>query len=118
VLDGGCYGRLGILGTGDIQLDDEQVVRLAERIGHGGRAAARRDDGVARGQRSLHDVDAHAPAGTGNEPDLLVSHRTSGLLLSAKFGLATRGSRVRDRQASVSVGKAWTVPYPCSRLLK
>ena len=72
--DGGGHGRLGVLGTGDVELDDEQVVGLAERPGHGVGVAAGRDDGVACGERRLHDVDAHATAGTGHEPDVLVSH--------------------------------------------
>ena len=76
-LDGGGHGRLGVLGTGDVELDDEQFVGLAERPGHGVGVAAGRDDGVACGERRLHDVDAHATAGTGHEPDVLVSHGSS-----------------------------------------
>ena len=31
-LDGGLHGRLGVLGAGDVELDDEQVVGLADRL--------------------------------------------------------------------------------------
>jgi hypothetical protein len=50
---------------------------VAERFAHGVGPASGRDDGVAGGERRFHDVDAHAAAGTGHEPDVLVSHRIS-----------------------------------------
>ena len=75
--DGSGHGCLGVLRTGHVELDDEQVVGLPERAGHGVGVAARRDDGVPCGERRLHDVDAHATAGTGHEPDVLVSHGKS-----------------------------------------
>ena len=42
--------------------------------------AAGGDDRVAGGQGGLGDVDAHAAAGAGDEPDLLVSHAGALLL--------------------------------------
>ena len=66
----GCQAR-------DVELDDEQVVGLADGLGHGVGVAAGGDDRVAGGERGLRDVDAHAAAGAGDEPDLLVSHALS-----------------------------------------
>ena len=49
---------------------------------HGGDllgVAAGGDDGVTGGQGRFGDVDAHAPTGSGDEPNLLLSH--AGVLL-------------------------------------
>ena len=58
----------------DVELDDEQVVSLADGVGHGVSVAAGRDDRVAGGEGRPRDVYAHATAGAGDEPDLLVGH--------------------------------------------
>ena len=55
----------------DVQFDDEQVVGLADAFGHGVGVAAGGDDCVAGGKRGLGDVDAHAAAGTSDEPNSL-----------------------------------------------
>ena len=58
----------------DVELDDQQVVRLAERRTDRLGVAAGRDDGMAGGECGLGDVHAHAAAGAGDEPDLLLTH--------------------------------------------
>ena len=58
----------------DVEFDDEQVVGLSDRVGHGIGAAAGRDHEVSGGKRGLSDVDAHATPRAGDEPDPLVSH--------------------------------------------
>ena len=73
--DGGGYGSVRVLGTGDVEFDHEQLIRLADRFGDGVRVAAGGDDGgVPGGECRLDDVNAHATAGTSYEPDILVSH--------------------------------------------
>ena len=73
--DGGLHGRLGVGGVGDVELDDQQVVVPRRRPGltRVGVAAGGHDR-VAGGEGGPGDVDAHAAAGTGDQPDLLVSH--------------------------------------------
>jgi hypothetical protein len=78
----GGYGRLGILGTGDVELGNEQLVRLADGLRHGFGVAACRDHRVPCGERRFDDINAHATARTGHEPDVLVSHNISSGLLS------------------------------------
>ena len=68
-----CDGRLGVGGVGDIELDGQEVILLAEAAVTS-RAAGGGDDGVAGREGGLGDVDAHATAGAGDEPNLLVSH--------------------------------------------
>jgi hypothetical protein len=75
--DGGGHGRLGVCGAGNVELDDEQVGGVTECPGNSVGVAAGRDDGVPRNERRLHDVNAHPTAGTGHEPDGLVSHGKS-----------------------------------------
>ena len=58
----------------DVELDDEQVVGLADGVGNGFGVAAGGDDCVAGGECGLCDVDAHPAACAGDEPHLLVSH--------------------------------------------
>ena len=76
-VDGRLDRRLGVLRAGDVELDDQQVVRVAERLRDGVGVAAGGDDVVAGGQRGLGDVDAHAASGAGDEPGLLASHGSS-----------------------------------------
>ena len=76
-VDGRLDRRLGVLRAGDVELDDEQVVGLAEGLGDGVGVAAGGDDVVAGGQRGLGEVDAHAAAGAGDEPCLLGGHASS-----------------------------------------
>ena len=66
--------RLGVLRAGDVELDDEQVVGVADRLRDGVGVAAGGDDVVAGGQRGLGEVDAHAAAGAGDEPGLVLGH--------------------------------------------
>ena len=61
---------LGVGAARDVELDDEQVVRVAERVAHGLGIAAGGDDVVAGGERGPGDVDTHAAAGAGDEPGL------------------------------------------------
>ena len=58
--------------AGDVEPGDEQVVRVAERLGDGVGVAAGGHDVVAGGQRGLGDVDAQAAAGAGDDPGLLL----------------------------------------------
>jgi len=73
-VDGGARGVLGVGEAGDVELDGQEVVASSESRGDSLRVAPGADDGVTRGQGSLHNVDAQAPARAGNEPDLLVKH--------------------------------------------
>ena len=70
----GLHRRLRRCEARDVELDDEQVVGLADSVRHCVGVATGRDDCVAGGERCLGDVDAHTSAGAGDEPDLLVSH--------------------------------------------
>ena len=58
-VEGGLHRRFRRRGARDVQFHDEQVVGLANRVGHGVGIAAGRDDRVAGGERRLGDVDAH-----------------------------------------------------------
>jgi hypothetical protein len=73
-VDGSLDGRLGVGRVGDIELDGQQVVVGAEHGADPLGAAAGGNDGVTGSERGLGEVDAHATAGAGDEPDLLVSH--------------------------------------------
>ena len=74
-LDSGRGGRW----VGDVQRDGQQVVVLAHSAGDLLRVTSGGHDGMACGQRRLRDVGAHASAGAGDEPDLLLGR---GLLCS------------------------------------
>ena len=74
VVDGGLHRDLGRNEARDVEFDDEQVVGLADGVGHRLGISAGRDDCVASAERGLSDVDTHTSAGTGDQPDLLVSH--------------------------------------------
>ena len=78
-----CDGGLGVGGVGDVELDDQEVVVLADRRADLLGVAAGGDDRVTGGQGGLGDVDAHAAAGAGDEPNLLVSHAGALLLLGS-----------------------------------
>jgi hypothetical protein len=73
----GRDGRLGVGGVGDVELDDQEVVVGAEGSADPLGVAAGGDHGVTGGQGGLDDLDAHAAAGTGDEPNLLVSHASA-----------------------------------------
>src|SRR6266496_1242862 len=74
----GCLHRcLGILGVGDVELDNQQVVGLADGLGDSIGVAASCDDRVPGGQSGLGDMYAHSTACAGNKPNFLLSHRTS-----------------------------------------
>ena len=79
-LDCGLDRGLGVGVAGDVELDREQVVGLADGLRHRIGVAPGRDDGIAGRQGGLGDVDAHAAPGTGDEPDLLVGHRDLSLM--------------------------------------
>ena len=73
-LDGG----LSAGGIGDVKSDDEEVVVCSEHGADLLEVAAGGDDGVTGGQGGFGDVDAHAPAGAGDEPDtVLITHAAS-----------------------------------------
>ena len=76
-LDGRLDGGLCVLAAGDVELGDDQVVCVAERLGDGGGVAAGGHDVVAGGQRGLGDVDAQAAAGAGDDPGFLFSRHES-----------------------------------------
>ena len=62
--------RRDLLGVGDVERHDEQVLGLAEGGGDGVGVAAGGDDVVAGVQRGLGDVDAQAATGAGDDPGL------------------------------------------------
>jgi hypothetical protein len=62
---------------GDVELGDEQVVRVAERLGDGGGVATGGHGVVAGCQRCLGDVDAQAAAGSGDDPGFVFSRHES-----------------------------------------
>jgi hypothetical protein len=68
--------------------DDEQVVRLADGVSHSLSVATSCHDCVPGGERGSGDVDAHASAGAGDEPDLL-SH-----VLQSIPSVPSRGQRL------------------------
>ena len=70
--------RLRRRGTRDVQLHNEQVVCLADRVGDAFGVTARRNDCATRGERRPRYVDAHPAPGTSDEPNFLVSHRPEG----------------------------------------
>src|SRR6266705_1242734 len=74
----GCLHRcLGILGAGDVELDNTQVVSLADGLGDSIGVAASCNDRVPGGQSGPGDMYAHSTACAGNKPNVLMSHRTS-----------------------------------------
>jgi hypothetical protein len=58
----------------DVELDDEKVVGLSDRVGHGRGIAAGRDHRISCGEGGLSDVDAHTTSRTSDEPNSLASH--------------------------------------------
>src|SRR5213592_4130964 len=85
-LNGGPSRRLGVCAVGDVQLDDQQVVRLSHSLCYSVGVPTGGHDRVAGGQGGLGDIDAHATPGTGNKPDLgvsLESHGTSLIRVAA-----------------------------------
>ena len=72
-LDGGFGGG----GVGDVERDGQQVLVLAQGGGDAVGVAGGGDHGVAGGERGLGDVDAHAAAGAGDEPNVLVGHAST-----------------------------------------
>jgi hypothetical protein len=72
-LDRGC----GVLRAGDVELDDQQRVRVAERLTNGFGLATGGNDVLTGGQRGLRDAEAHATSGAGDEPRPLRCHAVS-----------------------------------------
>src|ERR1700746_825552 len=66
--------RLGVGGVGDVELDGQQVVVLAQGRCDSAGVTPGGDHGVTGRERGPGDVGAHAAAGAGDEPDLLVLH--------------------------------------------
>jgi hypothetical protein len=79
--------RLGVVRAGDVELDDQEVVGLADRLGDGVGIAAGCDDRMAGGQRGLGEVDAHVTPGAGDEPRLRLSHGHHASAESAEVGV-------------------------------
>lgn len=74
------HGRAGV---GDVELDGEEVVVLAQDCRDSLGFAGGGDDDVPSRECRLGDVDAHAAAGACDEPDLLVGHVSA--LLSGRW---------------------------------
>jgi Kef-type K+ transport system membrane component KefB len=102
--DGSRDGRLGVGGVGDVELDGQEVVVRAERGADPLGVASGGDDGVAGGQGGLGDVDAHAAAGAGDEPNLLVSHPSALLLVDLRAGHRVIGGALPTTPAA---GGSW-----------
>src|SRR5205823_2246117 len=86
-VDGRLDRGLGVLRAGDVELDDEQIVRVADCLRDGVGIAAGGHDVVAGGQRGLGEVDAHAASGAGDEPGLLEGHGCQQSADSEKVGV-------------------------------
>jgi hypothetical protein len=93
-LDRGLHGRLGVLRAGHVELDNAQIVGLADGLRHRVGVAAGGHDVVARRQRSLGELDAHATAGARDEPGLLVSHCGS-----PRWSLLEENHRIRPSES-------------------
>ena len=91
--------------AGDVELDDQQVVGLAERVTDRLGVAAGRDDRVAGGERGPGDVHAHAAAGAGDEPDLLTTHPHTPFLL-IRPRRCRRGLLLRPRKHGCAGGES------------
>ena len=92
--------RLGVLRAGDVERRDEQLVGVAERLRDGVGVAAGGNDVVAGGQRGLGDIDAHAAAGAGDEPGLvLCGHGCQRTADSGKVGVPVERATRSDSQA-------------------
>ena len=102
-LDSGLDRRLGVLRAGDVEPDDEQVVRVADGLGDGVGVAAGGHDVVAGGERGLGDVDAHSAAGAGDEPGLLLGgHGVQQSADPEKVGVPVERGTGRVPQARVA----------------
>ena len=102
-VDGGSHRRLGIGTARDVQFDGQQVVRLSQSRGHAVAVPARGRNRMACRQRGLGEIDPHATAGSGDEPDLLVTHGISffrGGWTSPSTAMVP--SRCRQRQSQVA----------------
>src|SRR5215208_3474607 len=119
---GHLHRRLGVRGAGDVQLDDQQVfLGAAQGPLDGLGASAGGDDRVAGGKRGLGDVHAHATAGAGNKPDLLVGigHSSAPCLFVGRQ--ASRPAKAgapleRNSKRLVRIGVDLPYPRPIIRL--
>ena len=96
-LDGGVDGGLRAGGVGDVERDGQQVVVRTDRGADPLGVAAGGHDRVPGGQGRPGDVHAHAAAGAGDEPDLLLTHamHSFGVVGGEGVDLAgTQGTRV------------------------
>jgi len=64
---------LGVVAACDVERGDQQILGSAEGLRYL-LGVATGGDGVSGGKRGLRDLDAHATAGAGDEPNLLVRH--------------------------------------------
>ncbi len=76
-LDGGLDGCARGGGIGDVEVDDQQVVVLAQRGRDVVGPACGGDHRVTGGQGRLGDVDAQTAASAGDEPNLLLAHASA-----------------------------------------
>jgi hypothetical protein len=93
-VDGRFDRRLGVRGAGDIELDGKQLGGGAECFADRVGVAAGGDHVVARGERGLRELHAHAASGAGDEPCLLASHLCS---LSCLWRPLASSKKARDR---------------------
>jgi hypothetical protein len=75
--DGSLHRGLGVGGVGDVELDGQQVVVLAQGLCDSAGVTGGGDDGLAGLQCGPGDLGTHAAAGAGDEPHLLLSHATA-----------------------------------------
>src|SRR6185437_2213969 len=86
---GSGHGCRDVLEPGNVQLDDQQIVCLADSLRHGVGVAT---GGVPGGEGRLCDIHPHAAAGTGDKPHLLFSHVFHVLLLPMRECTCSRYS--------------------------
>jgi hypothetical protein len=96
----GLDGRFGVGGIGHVELHGQEVVVLANGRGDVVGVAGGGDHGVASGERRLGDVDAHAPTGAGDKPDLLLSHANALPSLEQRMGHRVIGGAGSTQSAS------------------
>ena len=87
-------GRLGARGVGDVKSYHDEVGVCSEHEGDLLGVTAGGNDCVTGGQGGLGDVDAHAAAGAGDEPNLLLTHAGALLLPDPQVVLGTASSVV------------------------
>src|SRR5580658_8334769 len=86
---------MGVLEAGDVELDCQQVVLVANRSRDFDGLATGGDHRMTSGQCCLGNVEAQATARAGDEPNLLIGHGMSfsGVLLPRGWAISMRQSR-------------------------